>query len=312
MGINAQVATVIAYLKANNFVGKEILSLGRQDKAFSLKDLRNINRNVSAGWTDSQMEASVKDPSAETFLNLCGFKVSRAIDASDFEGADIVHDLNLAIPEHLQDITSFFYDGGTLEHVFDVATSFKNAFDLLKVGGIALFAPPANNQCGHGFYQFSPELFFRVLSANGFDSIHVYLVTTNRPTKWLKCVDPSRAGRRYQFYSGEPLQLIAIARKAKRLQSLVIPQQSDYAESAWDETAEGRESRRRSHAGSVSSAIASRLAFPVSVVARTMFGISLGGRLPGLWRRSMVKFVSPEKDVLFSIQPSISSTQCFD
>jgi hypothetical protein len=76
MGINAQVATVIAYLKANNFVGNEILSLGRQDKAFSLKDLRNINRNVSAGWTDSQMEASAKDPSAETFLNLSGFKVS--------------------------------------------------------------------------------------------------------------------------------------------------------------------------------------------------------------------------------------------
>jgi hypothetical protein len=304
MGINAQVATVIAYLKANKFVGNEILSLGRQDKAFSLKDLRNINRNVSAGWTDSQMEASVKDPSAETFLNLSGFKVSRAIDASDFEGADIVHDLNLAIPEHLREITSFFYDGGTLEHVFDVATSFKNAFDLLKVGGIALFAPPANNQCGHGFYQFSPELFFRVLSANGFDSIHMYLVTTNRPTKWLKCVDPSRAGRRYQFYNGEPLQLIAIARKARRLQAFVIPQQSDYAESAWDETAKGRESRRRSHAGSVSSTIAYRLAFPVSIIARTMFGISLGGRLPGLWRRSMVKFVSPEKDVLFSIQPN--------
>ncbi|WP_426424235.1 hypothetical protein [Bradyrhizobium genosp. A] len=186
MGINAQVANVIAYLKANNFLGDEILSLGRQDSSFSLKDLHSVNRNVGAGWTESQMEASVKDPSAETFLNLSGFKVSRATDASDFEGADIVQDLNLPIPEHLQDTTSFFYDGGTLEHVFNVATSFKNVFDLLKVGGIALFAPPANNQCGHEFYQFSPELFFRVLSANGFDSIHVYLVTTVRPAKWLK------------------------------------------------------------------------------------------------------------------------------
>jgi hypothetical protein len=260
---------------------------------------------VGARWSESQMEASAKDPLAETFLSLSGFKVSRAIDASDFEGADIVHDLNLAIPEHLQETTSFFYDGGTLEHVFNVATAFKNVFDLLKVGGIALFAPPANNQCGHGFYQFSPELFFRLLSANGFDSIHVYLVTTIGPTKWLKCVDPSRAGRRYQFYSGEPLQIIAIARKAKRLQSLVIPQQSDYAESAWHETEEARKSRRRrGHTRSISSTIAYRLAFPVSVVARTMFGISLGGTLPGLWRRSMAKFISPEKDALFSIQPN--------
>jgi hypothetical protein len=277
MGINAQVAAIIVYLRSHNFVGDELLSLGRQDKSFSLKDLRNINSSMGAGWTESQMKAAVTDPTAETFLNLSGFKVSRAIDASGFEGADIIHDLNCAIPERLQDITSFFYDGGTLEHVFDVATSFKNAFDLLRVGGIALFAPPANNLCGHGFYQFSPELFFRVLGANGFDSIHVYLVTAIRPTKWLKCVDPSRAGRRYQFYGGEPLQLIAIARKAKRLQSLVIPQQSDYAESAWHETAEGRESRRRSHARSISSTLAYRLAFPVSVVARAMFGISLGG-----------------------------------
>lgn len=43
MGINAQVANVIAYLKANNFVGDEILSLGRQDNSFSLKDLHSVN-----------------------------------------------------------------------------------------------------------------------------------------------------------------------------------------------------------------------------------------------------------------------------
>jgi len=304
MGINGQVATAIAYLKTHNFVGDEILSLGRQDRSFSLKDLKNINKSLGAGWTETQMKASETDPLAETFLNLSGFKVSRAIDASNFEGADIVHDLNLPIPEHLRETTSFFYDGGTLEHVFDVATAFKNAFDLLKVGGIALFAPPANNQCGHGFYQFSPELFFRLLGANGFDSIHVYLVTTKRPIKWLKCVDPSRAGRRFQFYNGEPLQLIAIARKEKRLPSLVTPQQSDYAESAWQETDEGRDSRRRSYAESITRSIAYRLAFPASVVARALFGVSVGGTLPGLWRRSMVQFISPEKDPLFEVQPN--------
>src|SRR5215510_8660542 len=85
MGINGQVANVIAYLKAKNFVGDEILSLGRQDRSFSLKDLRHIKRNVGVGWTDSQMEASEKDPLAETFLSLSGFKVSRAIDASNLE-----------------------------------------------------------------------------------------------------------------------------------------------------------------------------------------------------------------------------------
>jgi hypothetical protein len=41
--------------------------------------------------------------------------------------------------------------------------------DLLKVGGTFVASTPANYFMGHGFYQFSPELFFRLFCPeNGF------------------------------------------------------------------------------------------------------------------------------------------------
>jgi len=56
-------------------------------------------------------------------------------------------------------------DGGTLEHVFNFPVAIKNAMQMVRAGGRLSLSPPANNYFGHGFYQFSPELFYRVLSA---------------------------------------------------------------------------------------------------------------------------------------------------
>ena len=59
-----------------------------------------------------------------------------------------------------------------------------------------LMSSPANGQCGHGFYQFSPELFYRLFEANGFDPVEVYLVGLNKPSRWFRATDPRVAKRR--------------------------------------------------------------------------------------------------------------------
>ena len=57
------------------------------------------------------------------------------------------------------------YDGGTLEHVFNFPVALRNAMELLRPGGrLFTIHTCANNLCGHGFYQFSRELFYRTLS----------------------------------------------------------------------------------------------------------------------------------------------------
>jgi hypothetical protein len=169
MGINAEAAIAISFLRQNNVVRDQILSLGHPELFVTRHQLEKINDAAKIGLSAEDIKAIASEKFADLFLIKLGFTSIRSMDASDFEDADIIHDLNKPVPEELHGTIPFLYDGGTIEHVFDIATAFKNVISLLSVGGVAMFTSPANSQCGHGFYQFSPELFYRLLRANGFD-----------------------------------------------------------------------------------------------------------------------------------------------
>lgn len=85
-------------------------------------------------------------------------------DFSGYEKATLIHDLNVPIGPEWHERFDMVIDGGTLEHVFNFPVAIANCMNLVKTGGHLLLFSPSNNMCGHGFYQFSPELFFRVLA----------------------------------------------------------------------------------------------------------------------------------------------------
>ena len=58
-----------------------------------------------------------------------------SVDASDFEDATVVHDLNVPISPELEGKYSVVVDGGTLEHVFDFPTGIRNAMRMVREGG---------------------------------------------------------------------------------------------------------------------------------------------------------------------------------
>lgn len=95
----------------------------------------------------------------ETLMRHFGSTSVDSLDFSDYEGASIVHDLNVAISRDAAQFDTVI-DAGTTEHVFDVSTATKNVMKLCSVGGKIIQILPANNYCGHGFWQFSPELFW--------------------------------------------------------------------------------------------------------------------------------------------------------
>ena len=86
-----------------------------------------------------------------------------SIDNSDYEGAKIVFDYNQPVPKELHQQYDTVIDFGCSEHIFDVAQVFKNTADICKIGGRILHILPADNFCGHGFYQFTPEFFFSII-----------------------------------------------------------------------------------------------------------------------------------------------------
>ena len=108
------------------------------------------------------------------FLALGGLELF-ALDITDYEGADYIVDLNLPVPHELEDRFSLILDGGTLEHVFDLKQAFHNVNRMLKPGGRVIHMNPASNYVEHGFYQFSPSLFYDYYGINGFAELQCFI-----------------------------------------------------------------------------------------------------------------------------------------
>ena len=161
-----------------------------------------------------------------------GAKETISIDASAYEGASLVHDMNVPIGDELKRKFSVVIDGGTLEHIFNFPVAIQNCMQMLDVGGHFFSHTMANNFMGHGFYQFSPELFYRVFSAeNGFrvHRVVVFEQRVGRP-RWYEAADPNDIDERVELINGRPTYLFV---HAERLADVPIfaapPQQPDYS-----------------------------------------------------------------------------------
>lgn len=118
------------------------------------------------------------------FFKMFGVKEVHAIDYNEFDGADILLDLNADLPEELKGKYDMVLNGGTLEHVFDVAKAMKNISDIVKVGGIVVHILPAAGYVEHGFYSFSPTFFTDFYKKNNWNIIDLDLefrMTKNIP-----------------------------------------------------------------------------------------------------------------------------------
>lgn len=188
----------------------------------------------SFGHQPSQAELERICPSgrayAEGFLEFLGARSVDSVDYSSFEGASLIHDMNRPISEDLAERFSVVLDGGTLEHVFNFPVSIRNCMQMVRVGGHYLAITPANNFFGHGFYQFSPELYFTVLSEdNGFEVKHMYAFEETPHPVWYAVKSPRDVGGRVTLTNSHGVYLLIIARRvAVKPIFERTPQQSDY------------------------------------------------------------------------------------
>lgn len=98
------------------------------------------------------------DGYSETLFQSLGFGEIESLDYSEYQGATRLWDLNRPVPGDWHGRYGFIFDGGTLEHVFNVAQALENVHDMLRPGGRLVSVTPLNGYPGHGFYQFGPEL----------------------------------------------------------------------------------------------------------------------------------------------------------
>jgi hypothetical protein len=175
---------------------------------------------------------------------LLGATEVESLDASNYEGATHVHDLNQPLPDHLKQQYDFVDDGGTLEHVFNFPQAIKNCMETVKVGGRLQVETPCNNCFGHGFYQFSPDLYYRVLSPdNGFEVERVVVFEQYDGSQWYEVPDPWKVKSRIELVSKSvPIMMIVRARRTAAVPIFEkTPQQSDYVAAWTDGSADTRE-----------------------------------------------------------------------
>jgi hypothetical protein len=214
-------------------LGHQALHLFSSEVAYFRDAYRRTHGGEAVSMTSPQW-----DDYADGFLrDFLDAKSITVVDASPYEGADTIHDMNFPVPREWHGRYDAVIDGGSLEHIFNVPVAFANMADMLKVGGSIFVNTPANNMMGHGFYQFSPELMFRIFAEeNGFALQNVLLYEARYPGVELtrkdtvyKVVDPEDVRQRVGLLNSKPVIMMVEARKIRNTRMFATPPlQSDY------------------------------------------------------------------------------------
>jgi hypothetical protein len=236
MGFNHSGTRLLMHAQKKGVDFTNAATIGRQGLHLTEKALQANFREFSID-ADAHKIITENSGYAESFLKSLGAVTTDSLDASSYESASIIHDMNLPINNSLKSKYSVVIDGGSLEHVFNFPVAIKNCMQMVKKDGYIICNTPSNNLFGHGFYQFSPELFFRIFSpTNGFEIVDVIFYQDRKYSNWYSIKDPDKVKSRVILSNAFPSYLFVIAKKiAEKEIFSTIPQQSDYQNISWQE-----------------------------------------------------------------------------
>lgn len=219
MGLDLMTAEFLLHCKRAGVTFKDSCTLGRQSVI-----LLPSERRLAEQWSGIRLDRSAY---AERFFETLGAETPHSMDASGYEGADIIHNLNEVVPPSLVDRFDCLVDGGTLEHIFDFPKALNSCLRMVRPGGHLIICNVANNHMGHGFYQFSPELFYSAFRPeNGCRIRFLYL---NENGTWFRPLDPGLVNHRVEARTrGFTRIYVCVERISSIVPFLVPPHQSDY------------------------------------------------------------------------------------
>lgn len=210
---------------------KDVLMIGRQSNAIDKKTLEKQYPFLSG---EGYCEKLWKYFWAEQVYS---------IDVSEYESPDFVHNMNYPIPQDLKNRFDIIFDGGSTEHMYHIPNALTNYKDFLRIWGIYIWVLPANNWCNHGFYQFSPDLFYRFFSKERGFRTQLYVLIKN---DWYRIEDLETLWFPVHFnlfLGKKPALIYIVAEKIEEKQSEEYPLQTIYNMHLWNHTAEKNNSK---------------------------------------------------------------------
>jgi hypothetical protein len=112
--------------------------------------------------------------SDRTFFGLMGVRDVRAIDYTDYEGADIILDLTQPLPASHRATVDFLFGGSVLDNIFDPMMYLRNVSQLLRPGG-RLFEQDVISQHHHPYCLMTPAAIFDYFVLNAYAHCAVYV-----------------------------------------------------------------------------------------------------------------------------------------
>jgi SAM-dependent methyltransferase len=253
MGFTLATAEFLAEAAAGGVSFNRTLTVGRQALFVGPARLWPMleRHGVRPGVSKSEFRRELGwEPWSDPYFKLLGASEVDAIDASGYEGASIVHDLNEPVPAELHERFDVVCDCGSLEHIFNVPVALRSYMEMVRVGGRLILMLPANNLFGHGLYQFSAELFYSALSEPNGYTVERMLICNEDADTWhlfrsfgqvslvhgprYEVADPRAVRQRVTLVDDKPGTLMVQARRiARRAIFETPPEQSDYL-TMWD------------------------------------------------------------------------------
>jgi hypothetical protein len=224
---------------------EKTLTIGHQNLYLRPREVRALRREYLAKAAPPRADLLANyrfgDYSDRFLQDLLGIASLEVLDHSPYEGATIIHDLNQPVAADRWGQYDVIVDGGSLEHVFNFPVAVSNLMRMLKRGGSLFLHNPANNKCGHGFYQFSPELMYRVFAPeNGFELKQVVFLECANASYPVAPVrnayrvsDTAAVGQRVELVSRQPVVMLVEAVKTDDVAPFAVPPQQSFYVSLW-------------------------------------------------------------------------------
>jgi len=233
-----------------------ILELSRALVFLTLPEVQQIARHVGVEPSSVPKVLPSHDPRLaaldciddHTLFRMMGFTDVASVDISAYEGAEYIADLNRPFPPELHDRFDVVFDAGTLQHVFDIPQALANMHRAVRVGGrIIIGMGASHNHVDHGFYMFSPTLFYDYFAANNYEIdtarvlefTHTWLAGRLYTSRW-RVYDYTPGCLDHLSYGGfghRQVALFFVATRKPESTGELAPQQS-YFQRVWERPAD--------------------------------------------------------------------------
>lgn len=293
MGLDINGTRFLLYCRTLDVDFARTAMVGRQGLHLSKRNLKGVFESFGFKVDDRQINSifNQTDGYAEHLLTCLGAKEVHSFDKSGYEGATHLHDMNRELPDRFKEQYTTVLDGGSLEHIFNFHVAIKNCMEMVSVGGHYLAITPANNFLGHGFYQFSPELYFSIFTReNGFELTSVIAFEDWPDARWYSVKSPLEVRGRVTLINSAPVYLLVVARKLAHTRVFeTTPQQSDYL-ATWREESTCSNGAPKSTPPATAKLVArldfvkQRVPAPVKRLIRRVLGRSYSGFDPRFFR----------------------------